>query len=84
MRTKKKNKKSEEIWIKIRDLTGSITKNSDYYDEKYTKIKFNLDNDLPLNKAIEIHNATIVVWAVFHENNRYYPQVFLDECLYEL
>ena len=45
MRTKKKNKKSEEIWIKIRDLIGSITKNSDYYDEKYTKIKFNLDND---------------------------------------
>ena len=27
---------------------------------------------------------TIVVRAIFHENNKYYPQVFLDECLYLL
>ena len=33
---------------------------------------------------IEIRNATIVIRAVFHENNKYYPQVFLDEFLYEL
>ena len=48
------------------------------------KIKFNLDYDFSLNKTIKINNATIVVRAAFHENNKYYPQVFLDECLYEL
>ena len=48
------------------------------------KIKFNLDDELPLNKTIEILNMIIVVRAVFHENNKYHPQVFLDECLYEL
>ena len=48
------------------------------------KIKFNLDDDLPLNKTIEIHNVAIVVKAVFHENNKYYAQGFVDECLYEL
>ena len=48
-------KKYEELWRKIRDLIGSITKNSDDYDEKYMKIKFNLDDKLPLNKTIEIH-----------------------------
>ena len=37
------------------------------------KIKFNSDDDLPLNKTIEIHNATVVVRAIFHENNKYYP-----------
>ena len=42
------------------------------------KIKFDSD-DLPLNKTIEIHNAAIVVRAVFHENNKYYPKVFLHE-----
>ena len=26
----------------------------------------------------------IVVRAVFHKNNRYYPHVFLDECLYKI
>ena len=23
----------------------------------------------------------IVVWADFHENNKYYPQVFLGQCI---
>ena len=49
--------------------------------KKYKKIKFNLDDELPLNKTIEIHNATIVVGVVFHQNNKYYLQVFLEECL---
>ena len=39
-------------------------------------MKFNSDGEVHLNKAIEIHNETIVVRAVFHENNKYYPQVF--------
>ena len=48
------------------------------------KIKFNSDDELPLNKTMEIPTITIVVRAAFHENNKYYPQVFLDECLCEL
>ena len=72
------------MWIKIRNLNRSITKNSDDYDENYIKIKFNSDDKLPLNKMIEISTMTIVGRAVFHENNKYYPQVFLDGCLYKL
>ena len=82
--SKEKNKKYEELWIKIRDLMRSITKNSDDYYEKYMKIKFNSDNEVPLNKTIEFPKMTIVFIAVFHENNKYYPQVFYDECLYKL
>ena len=48
------------------------------------KIKFNLHDKLPLNKMIEIHSMIIFVRAIFHENNKYYPEVFLDECLYKL
>ena len=81
--SKEKIKKYEELWSKIRDLIRSVTKNSDDYDEKYIKIKFNSDDELPLNKTIEIRSMKIVVRAVFHENNKYYPQVFLDECLYK-
>ena len=47
-----------------------MTKNWDDYDEKYIKIKFNSDEELPLNKTIENQLTTIVVRAVF-----------LDECL---
>ena len=43
------------------------------------KFKFDSSDCLPRYKTIEIHNATVVVRVVFHENNKYYPQVFLDE-----
>ena len=76
--------KYDELWSKIRGLIKSIAKNSDDYNEKHMKIKINLDDDLPLNKMIKIHFEAIVVKAVFHWNNKYYPHVFLDECLYEL
>ena len=59
-------------------------KNSDDYDEKCMKIKFNSDDKLHLHKTIEMSSMIIVIRAVFHENNKYYPQVFLDECLYKL
>ena len=44
-------------------------------------IKVDLDNYLPLNKTINIRNLTIVGRDMFYENNKYYPQVFLDEYL---
>ena len=81
--SKEKIKRYEELWTKIRGLIRSITKNSDDYDEKYIKIKFNSDGELPLNKMIEIPSMIIVVRAVFHENDKCYPQVFSDECLYK-
>ena len=47
------------------------------------KIKFNSDDELPLNKMIEIPSMT-TVRGIFFENNKYYPQVFLGKCLYKL
>ena len=47
-------------------------------------MKFGSDDELPLNKLIKIPNIVIVVSAAFNENNKYYPQVFLGECLYKL
>ena len=63
--SKGKIKKHEDLWIKTRDLTRSITKNSDDYDEKYMKIKFDSGDKLPLNKTIEIPTITTVVRAIF-------------------
>ena len=63
--SKGKIKKHEELWSKIRDLIRILTKNSDDYDEKYVKIKFNSDDLVRLNKAIEIPNTIIVVRSIF-------------------
>ena len=35
------------------------------------KIKFHLDDELPLKKTIKIPSI-----AIFHENNKYYPHFF--------
>ena len=61
-----------------------MTKNSDDFDDKYMKIKFNSDDELSLNKMIDIPSMIIAVRAAFYKNTKYYPQVFLDERLYKL
>ena len=53
------------------------------YEKDYMKIKFNSDDDLPLNKLLKFHIMTIVIRSVF-EDGKLYPQVFLDDALYEL
>ena len=49
-----KIKKYKGLWSKIRNFIRQITKNSDDYDEKYMRIKLHSDDELPLNKTIEI------------------------------
>ena len=66
---KKRKKRKKTVWIKIRDLIRLITNSSDDYDEKYMKIKFSSENELPLNKTIEIPTMKILVRAIFLENN---------------
>ena len=80
--SKEEIKRYEELCSKIRDLIRSITKVVDDYGERYVKIKFNSDDELPLNKTIEIPSMAIVVGTILYGINRYYSQVFLDECLY--
>ena len=54
------------------------------YEKDYIKIKFNSDVDLPLNKPLKFHLMTITIKPVFEEYGKLYPQVFLDDTLYEL
>ena len=46
------------------------------------KIKFDSDNNLPLNKVLKFHVLTIIIRNVFEKYSKYYPQIFLDDCLY--
>ena len=53
-------------------------------ENDHMKIKFNSDHDLPLNKPLKFHAMTIIIRSVFEEGGKFYPQVFLDDTLYEL
>ena len=48
------------------------------------KIKFDTNDNLPLNKILKLHNMTIIIRSVFEEDGKFYSQIYLDECLYEL
>ena len=69
-------KKYEELWNKIKDFIRTVTNNSGNFDEKYMKIKFNSDDDLPLKKTLELYNVVIGGRSGFQEGNKYYPPVF--------
>ena len=58
--------------------------NSGEYEEDYVKIKFDSDDKLPLNKQLKFISVTIVVRSFFEDDGKYYPQAFLNDCLYEL
>ena len=62
--------------MEIRDLIRSITKTSDYHDEKFVKIKLNSDDQLPLNKMIEIPSMSIVFTAIFLEKTNIIHKLF--------
>ena len=50
----------------------------------FKKIKFKSDDDLPLNKPIKLCLLTIIIRSIFSENGKFYPELFLDQALYEL
>ena len=54
------------------------------YTKDYMKIKFNSDDNLPSNKPLKSYQMTITIRCVISEENKLYPQVFLDGALYSL
>ena len=78
-------KKYAEIWS---GMKGQIEKingiKSGKYGKSNMKIKFSSDDYLPLNKKSKFFNLTIIARTVFEEDDKYYPQIFLNDCFYEL
>ena len=77
------HKKYNDVFNGIRDKIKEINNECDY-EKDYMGIKFNSDNDLPLNKSLRFCLITITIRHVFEEDGKLYLQVFLDDTLYEL
>ena len=54
------------------------------YEKDYMKIKFNSDDNLPLNKPSKFYNITTSMMTFFEEDGKVYPPVSLDNTLHEL
>ena len=77
-------KKYDDVFNGIGDKIKKRNINDCDYEKDYMKIKLNSDDDLPLNKSLKFTLMTIIIRGVFEENGKLYPQVFLDDTLYEL
>ena len=77
-------KKYQDLWSEIKNKIEAVSSGECDYEKDYMKIKFNSDDNLPLNKPLKFHNMTITIRSVFEEDGKLYPQVFLDDTLYEL
>ena len=72
-------KKYIDVFNKIRNKIKEVCSNECDYEKNCMKIKFNLDDKLPLNKPLNFHNITITIGSVFEEDGKLY----LDDTLYE-
>ena len=54
------------------------------YRKDYMKNKFNSDDDLPLNKVLKFRILIIIIRNIFEKGGKYYPGIYLDDCLYEI
>ena len=72
--------KKYNVFNGIRNKIKKISGNECDYEKDYMNIKFNSDDDLPLNKQLKFQNMTITIRSVFE--GKLYPQVFLDDTLY--
>ena len=77
LRNKNTTSVLDKIWGSIE---GQINPNIKIKD--YDKFRFNSDIYLPLNMTIEFRSPVISVSCVIEKDNDYYPEIYLDECLY--
>ena len=77
-------KKYNHVFNGIRDKIKEIDSDECDYEKDYMKIEFNSDDDLPLNESLKFHLMPITIRSVLEKDGRLYPQVFLDDTLYEL
>ena len=82
---KKVSKKNEEVWEGVKNEIETINCCEKIeFAKDFLKIRSESNDNLPLNKPIKLRLLTIIIRFVFSEDGKFYPQLFLDEALYEL
>ena len=77
-------KKYNDAFNGIRDKIKEVCSDECDCEKDYMKIKFNSDDNLPLNKPLKFRLVTITIRFVFEEDGKLYLQLFLHDTLYEL
>ena len=75
----------EKVWNDIRKGIKEVNDGKDVkYDRNLKRIKFECDDNLPLDKLLKLHRLVLIIRHVIEINEKYYPQIFLENCFYEV
>ena len=75
-------KEYESVWSEIKSEIKKLNGGEEvFYKKNYCKIAI---NDLPLGKLLKFLTLTVNINLVLQANNKLYPQIYLNECFYEL
>ena len=78
-------KEYESVWSEIRSEIKRINGGEKvFYEKNYCKIGINTEDDLPLKESLKFLTLTVNINLVLQVNNKLYPQIYLDECFYDL
>ena len=84
-KSKKVLEKYTKLWNETKNQIETVNGGEPIkYKTYFMLIRFESDDDLPLDKILNIPSLIMITRFVFHEENKYYPQVYLHQCLYEL
>ena len=74
----------EEVFSGIKSEIETLNSGKELFHEKnYAKIGVNTEDNLPLNKPLKFPTLTIIIRCILQKGEKLYPQIYLDECLYE-
>ena len=77
--------KYEEVWSGSRSEIKKLNSgNKLFYEKNHARTGINTDYDLPLNKPLKLPTLTIIIRSFFQGGEKLYPQIYLEELLYEL
>ena len=74
---KEVSKKYEEVLESIKKDIQRINGGEKVeYGKDFKKIRFESNDDLPMNKPMRLRLLTIIIRCVFSEGGKFYPQLF--------
>ena len=69
--------KYTELWDKTKYLNKTIIGDeAGEYEKDFMKIRFQSNDDLPLNKTLKLYMLTVFVRSVSEEDRKFYQQFF--------
>ena len=76
--------KYEEVFSGIKSEIETVNSEKLFYEKHYRKIGVNTDDNVPLNKTLKFPSLSIIIRCVFQKGKELYPQIYLDNCIYQL